>query len=289
VLRLGWNTTAYQLLNPGLAYWFAAAGDACAGYFRHGRWWIVAGAPVASEARLPEVVAELEAAARKRAARVAYFGTEGRLEALFSDPRGRPLRPRLRLGAQPLFDPALWPATLARHASLRAQLSRARNKEVVVREWSAAEATDHPALLRCLADWLEHRGLPPLEFLTTPWTLSRLEDRRIFVAERRGEVAGLLVTSPVPARRLALVEQIVRSGTAPNGTNELLIDAAFRALETDFEWITLGLAPLADRLGEWEEAPAWLRLLVRWARAQDRKSTRLNSSHNPASRMPSSA
>ncbi len=33
VLRHGWNTTAYQLLNPGLSYWFSEEGDACAGYF----------------------------------------------------------------------------------------------------------------------------------------------------------------------------------------------------------------------------------------------------------------
>lgn len=271
MLRLGWNTTAYQLLNPGLDYWFAAAGDACAGYFPHGRWWIVAGAPVAAEERLPEVVAELEAAARARGARVAYFGAEGRLEALFSDPEGRPLRPRLRLGEQPMFDPENWSGALARHASLRAQLARARNKGVGVREWSAAEATGSLALVACLEDWLRRRGLPPLEFLTTPWTLSRLEDRRVFVAERRGRVEGFLVTSPVPGRRLALVEQIVRSGAAPNGTNELLIDAAFRALAPNFDWITLGLAPLADRLGGWDEAPPWLRLLVRWARAHGRR------------------
>jgi phosphatidylglycerol lysyltransferase len=49
------------------------------------------------------------------------------------------------------------------------------------------------------------------------------------------------------------------------------LDAAFRALAPEVESITLGLAPLSDRTGGWDEAPPWLRLLVRWARAHGRR------------------
>jgi phosphatidylglycerol lysyltransferase len=185
-----------------------------------------------------------------------------------------------------MFDPRAWPSHLARHASLRAQLARVRHKGVTVREWPSAAATEHSALRRCLEEWLTRRGLPPLEFLTTPWTLGRLADRRVFVAERHGAIVGFLVTSPVPARRLALVEQIVRATAAPNGTAELLIDAAFRALAGEVDWITLGLAPLAARAnrgaggaagggdddgGGWREVPRWLRLLASWAGAHGRR------------------
>ncbi|HXT51804.1 MAG TPA: DUF2156 domain-containing protein [Thermoanaerobaculia bacterium] len=268
VLAHGWNTTCFQLLNPGLSYWRSADGDAVAGYVEHGRWWVVAGAPVAAPNRWASAVAELEAAARERGRRVAYFAAEERLEELHG-PGGR--WARLRLGAQPIFDPRRWPDTLAGHASLRAQLARARNKGVRVREWPAAEAAGDPALQRVLAEWLSRRGLPPLLFLTTPWTLGRLADRRIFVAERDGTPVGFLVSSPVPARRWALVEQIVRGASAPNGTAELLVGAAFDALAGECERVTLGLAPLSDRAGGWESAPPWLRLLVRWARVHGRR------------------
>lgn len=268
VLAHGWNTTCFQLLNPGLEYWLSAAGDAAAGYVRHRRWWVVAGAPVAAAERLPGAVDELAAASRRDGARLAFFAAEQRLDGVLSDP-GR--WSRLRLGAQPIFDPGRWNATLRGHPSLRAQLHRARNKGVRVAEWPAAESASDPRLWRCLAEWLARRGLPPLLFLTTPWTLGRLAHRRLFVAERRGEVVGFLVTSPVPARGWGLVEQLVRGDAAPNGTAELLVDAAFRALAGTCERLTLGLAPLSARAGGWEAAPAWLRATVGWARAHGRR------------------
>jgi phosphatidylglycerol lysyltransferase len=264
VLAHGWNTTCFQLLNPGFDYWLSERADAAVGYVRQGSWWVVAGAPVAAPERWAEAVGELAAAARERGARLAFFAAERRLEGLLE---GRSGWARLRLGAQPIFDPRRWPSAVAGHPSLRAQLHRARNKGVAVREWAPELAAGHPDLWRCLRQWLARRGLPPLLFLTTPWTLGRLADRRVFVAERGGRAVAFLVTSPVPARRWALVEQLVRGDAAPNGTAELLVDAAFRALAGSCERLTLGLAPLSGRTGGWQEAPAWLRLLVGWARA----------------------
>jgi phosphatidylglycerol lysyltransferase len=266
----GWNSTVAQLLNPGFDYWVAADGDAAAGYIEHGRWWVVAGAPVAAPDRFETAVAELEQAARARQRRLIYVAAERRLEGLLSDERRWA---RLLLGAQPLFDPALWPATLAGHASLRAQLHRARNKGTRVEEWAPERAGRDPGLRRCLEQWLTRRGLPPLLFLTTPWTLGTLTEagRRIFVAERGGEPVGFLLASPAPARRWALVEQLVRGDAAPNGTGELLIDAAFRALAGSVDRITLGLAPLSGRSGDWSGAPVWLRAAVAWARAHGRR------------------
>ena len=268
VLAHGWNTTCFQLLNPGLRYWFSDARDAVAGYVEHGPWWMVAGAPVAAPPRWRAAVSELETTAHERGKRLAYFAAEQRLEELPAPPHRRA---RLRLGAQPIFDPRQWSATLARRPSLRAQLARARNKGVRVREWPVADAAGDPRLRRCLDEWLARRGLPPLLFLTTPWTLDRLADRRVFVAERDGVPVGFLVSSPIPARRWALVEQVVRGAAAPNGTAELLVGAAFDALAGECDRVTLGLAPLADRAGGWELAPPWLRLLVGWARLHGRR------------------
>lgn len=262
----GWNSTVGQLLNPGFDYWFAADGGSAAGYVEHAGWWVVAGAPVAAPERIGSAVAELERAARDRRRRLAFFAAERRLEGLLADdPRWK----RLRLGAQPLFDPALWPETLAGRASLRAQLQRARHKGVRVEEWAPERAVRDSGVRRCLDQWLARRGLPPLLFLTTPWTLDALSEvgRRVFVAERAGETIGFLLTSPAPARRWALVEQLVRGEGAPNGTGELLIDAAFRAFAGTVDRLTFGLAPLSARAGGWRHHPVWLRATVAWARA----------------------
>jgi len=270
VLQNGWNATAYQILNPGIAHWFSAAGDAVVGFARHSRIRVVAGAPVCAPERLQEVVAEFAEDARARGDRVCYFGAGARLEASM---RGDGRHGTVGLGAQPSWDPRRWGAIIEHHASLRAQLHRARNKGVVVTRWDSERARNSPALERVLGEWLRGLGLPPLHFLIETETIALTIDRRIFVAERAGAVVSYLVASPVPARCGWLIEQIVRGRGAPNGTSELLVDAAMRALAQDgAEYVTLGLAPLSMHSRyEGPEVPAWLALVLRWVRAHGRR------------------
>jgi len=81
-------------------------------------------------------------------------------------------------------------------------------------------------------------------------------------------VAGFTVLSPVPGRNGWLVEQIVRGSDAPNGTAELLIDAAMRAIaDSGSTYATLGLSPLSQRAGIIPPPePLWLRFILRWCR-----------------------
>ena len=295
VLRYGWNATAYQILNPGIRLWLPPAEDAVVGYVRHARVRVVAGAPVCAHSRLLDVAHEFEDEARTRRERVCYFGAGTRLESVL---RLGPRRSTVLLGAQPVWRPSGWPAIVARRASLRAQLNRARNKGVVVTEWTPREATGNPRLRRVLAEWLSTRGLPPLHFLVEPETLSRVEDRRVFVAERATDGAprdgggdgagdgatrepvGFLLASPVPQRNGWLVEQIIRGRRAPNGTNELMVDAAMRALAAaGADYVTLGLSPLSTRARVEEDAdepppprhPLWLRVALAWTRLHGRR------------------
>jgi phosphatidylglycerol lysyltransferase len=270
VLRYGWNATSYQVVNPGIEHWFSTRGDAVVGFVRRHGVRVVAGAPICAKARLAEVVSEWERAAAQAGDRVCYFGAAGRVKSLLEN---RPGYATVLLGAQPVWQPAQWPRIIARHASLRAQLYRARNKGVEVCEWSPERATAHPALQRCLEEWLETRGLPPLHFLVEPQTLAYLEDRRIFVARQSGRVVGFVVASPVPVRNGWLTEQFVRARNAPNGTIELLLDHAVRAMAAGgAEYVTMGLVPLSRRT--WLPAdynPLWLRLVLTWIRAHGRR------------------
>jgi phosphatidylglycerol lysyltransferase len=271
VLRHGWNATAYQILNPGIDLWFSAAGDAVVGYVTHAGVRVVAGAPVCEAARLPAVAREFEEEAAARGERVCYFGAGTRLESAL---REGPRRSTVLLGAQPLWRPASWPGIVQRRSSLRAQLNRARNKGVSVAELDGGAAgTGEGALRRLLGEWLATRGLPPLHFLVEPDTLGALADRRVFVAERGGSPVGFLVASPVPQRRGWLVEQLIRGRGAPNGTNELMVDAAMRALAADgADYVTLGLAPLSRRARVPDfPHPLWLRAVLAWTRLHGRR------------------
>ena len=274
ITRWGWNATAYQILNPGIERWFSPRHEAVIGYVTHGGYRVVAGSPVAPPEQLAAVIEAFEEETHRLGLFSCYFAADDRLAQLLEQ-RG-PLD-RILLGAQPVWDPATWPSILEGKASLRAQLNRARNKGVVVSRWPRSKAARHPELHRCLEEWLTTRGLPPLHFLVEPETLGRLYDRRIYVAEQgeggRAEAVGFVVASPVPARRGWLIEQFVRGHAAPNGTTELMLDAAWRDLHASgAEWVTLGLSPLSKRAQL--EAPSqafWLRFLLGWMRAHGRR------------------
>jgi phosphatidylglycerol lysyltransferase len=266
VLRWGWNAMAYQILNPGMRLWFSPGGEGVVGYVCASNYRVVAGAPVCPPERLAETAAEFAADARRARQRLCYFGAQDRmLELLTEHGPGS----ALLLGAQPVWNPARWHGILAGKASLRAQLARARNKGVTVH---ASPDSRDPALQRCLNEWIERRGLPPMHFLVEWNILPRLLDRRLYVAERAGETVGFLIASPVPARKGWLIEQIIRGRTAPNGTTELLLDTAICALAEDgAEYVTLGLSPLSRAVPQ-SPAPPWaIRPLLAWMRVHTRR------------------
>jgi phosphatidylglycerol lysyltransferase len=270
VLRFGWNATAYQILNPGIELWFSSAGDAVIGFVRGGGMVVVGGAPVCALNRLAAVAAEFHADVHSRGERVCYFGAGRRLDDRYqADAEWS----RVLLGAQPIWDPHHWPEALAKRRSLRAQLNRARNKGVSVAEWPAMEAENDARLRRVLAQWLATRHLPPLHFMVESETLNHLEDRRVFVAEREGRVVAFTVLSPVPERNGWLVEQIVRGNSASNGTAELLLDTAMRAIAASgATYATLGLSPLSQRAGLTQpKQPLWLGLVLRLVRRGGRR------------------
>jgi phosphatidylglycerol lysyltransferase len=270
VLAYGWNTTSYQILNPGINLWFSRANDAVVGFAQCRNRRVVVGAPVCAENRLAEVAAEFEQDTAKRKARVCYFCAESRLESIY---KNSPTHAKVLLGAQPVWQPCDWAEIIAKNKSLRAQLNRARNKGVTVAEWSIEKAQNNPVLFDCIRQWLDAKGLPPLHFMVETDTLNRLFDRRVFVAERPGEVLGFVLLSPVTQRKGWLFEQFVHKPGAPNGTVELMIDAAMRALAANGdEYATLGLAPLSTRARVAPfDNPLWLRILLAWMRVHARR------------------
>ena len=261
--RHGWNATSFQILEPGFRYWFAdgeaSDEDACVGYVDTGAAWIAAGAPVADDAAIARAVEGFVAAARAAGRRAAFFATEERLAL---DPALTGLT-ALRIGEQPVWDPAAWADTVKATRSLREQLRRARAKGVVVRALPVDELADAAGATRravdaLIARWSAGHPMPPMGFLVQVHAYEHSGERRCFVAEREGRVVGFLAAVPVYARGGWLFEDLLRDPTAPNGTAELLIEAAMRAAALEgSRYVTLGLVPLAGAL------PAWLRLARR--------------------------
>lgn len=241
----GWNATVYRALDADMEHWLSGAGDALVGYTRHAGTRVVAGAPVASQARLAQVAAEFEADAARHGEGVCYVCAEERL--LTAVPGSYAA---VKIGAQPIWSAQRWAEIFDSEPKLRAQRNRAVNKGVVVEPRDATLLVTHPGIAACRRAWLDSKRLPQLAFLAYT-DLARapraaLADRRLFTASRAGEVVAYLVASPIPGRNGWLFEQVVRAPAAVNGTVELLVDTAVRSLAAEGSaLVTLGLAPLA--------------------------------------------
>ncbi|MDB4954433.1 MAG: hypothetical protein JWO36_2002 [Myxococcales bacterium] len=244
----GWNSTSFQVLEPGFAYFFDGH-DACVGYVDTGRSWVAAGPPIAPVERLAEVVTHFVAAATAAHRRASFFGTETR----FRDSTGWP---SLRVGDQPMWAPESWADVVQGSRSLREQLRRARAKDVTIRQLETAElAREHPTRVQLdtlIERWLASRPIAPMGFLVQIDPFTFPDERRYFVAERGGRVIGFLGIIPIYARKGWFFEDFLRDPEAPNGTVELLVDAAMRAAAAEqVPVVTLGLAPLAGDVSSW--------------------------------------
>jgi len=265
VLAHGWNSTSFQIVNPGIKRWFAVEGDAVVGYVAAASIRVAVGGPVCENERLDDVTAAFERDASLCGEDVCYFAAEARLESAVAD---RADHSKVLLGAQPAWDPQDWSTLVSEQRSIRSQLNRARNKGVTVSEWPSARARKNTDLATVLGQWLATKNLPPLHFMVEPDTLGRLDHRRIFVAECGGKAAGFVVLSPIAKRKGWLFEQFPHVPGAPNGTVELMIDTAMRAIASDgCRYATLGLSPLSRRSDvDPIEHSAWLRVLLAWVR-----------------------
>lgn len=263
----GCNATAYQILNPGISHWFNARGDAVVGYVGRGGWLLAAGEPICPPGNLPEAVAGFEAFARGRNRSVCYVCAAEPMRQLLG---GSPAHSVVTIGAQPVWNPAEWTQIVRSRRSLRAQLSRSANKGVCIESPAPADVVhgvENAEIRRTLLEWLQSRRLPPMHFLVEPEVLSGMvEDRLLFLARRENRIVAFLVASPVAARNGFLIEELARSPRAPNGTSELLIDAAMnRFAEAGSTYATMGLVALAE--GTTGGNPRWLRGLMYVARA----------------------
>lgn len=243
VLRYGWNTLSYQILNPGIALWFTEDRQGVVGYVRTRTHLVAAGSPVSPEGSLAEAADAFRRFAAAQGRRVCFFGAQERLASLL---RRRSPVSLLPLGAQPVWHPRTWLRNTERKASLRAQLRRAANKGTAVTILERPGSGETAALRRCLTDWLSARPLPPLHFLVEPDTLSLLDDRIVAAARTNGRLAGFCIATPVPRRNGWLIEQTIRHPSAPNGTAELLLQGIVSRLSAlGASMVTLGLAPLS--------------------------------------------
>ncbi len=237
----GWNGTSFQVLGEGYAYHFD--GDAFVAYVDTGSAWVAAGAPVVARERLAEVAESFRVAAERAGRTACFFGAGARFV------QEAPSWNTITIGAQPIWRTTRWSEHAKSARSISAQVRRARAKGVTIRRLDPSElvagSSMRSAIEALVHGWLASRRMPPMGFLVDVQPFHFVDERRTFVAERGGDLVGVLSAAPIYARRGWLVETLARHEHAPNGTTEALIDAAIRTAESEsVEIVTLGMAPL---------------------------------------------
>jgi hypothetical protein len=267
--RAGVDAVSFQGLESAMTWWRdepAPAGTgAVVAYTDTGRSWIAAGRPLAAPPLVKLAAERFAAAARAAGRRAAFFCVEDLTP--FATFR------RMRIGLQSELDPAQWPATLRRSRHLREQVRRARAKGVRVRRVHPDELVEgaplRAELERLARTWLSNRAMEPMGFLVSVELFHQPDAHIYLIAERpapagreaaegRGfspamHVVQCLSAVPIYARDGWLLEDMLRTPDAPNGTTELILDHFFREVGDRARVVTPGLTPLAG------EVPWWLR------------------------------
>lgn len=268
VMRYGWNTMAYQILNPGISLWFSSSREAVIGYVQTRTHVIAAGSPVSDESKTEDVVLEFYRYVSQQQKKVCFFGAQERIVTMLAD--HSPVSSIL-LGAQPIWTPVDWLSSVQVKSSLRAQVQRAKNKSVIAKLWDEQSVIPKSALYECLGEWIASRRLPSMHFLVEPNTLEGLRDRIVVISLIENHVVGFCVASPIPLRNGWLIEQIVRGKNAPNGTAELLLEFMITHLHSiGASVVTLGLSPLSRNYTSPFNHPVWLNTLLQFTRLYGR-------------------
>jgi phosphatidylglycerol lysyltransferase len=250
----GSDAVSFQALESGLRWWHDAAPPSGTGaslaFHEVGRSWIAVGTPLVAQDLRSAAAQRFADEARVHHKRAVFFGVEQ--PDIFADFH------RLPIGLQSELRPSLWAATLRRSPKLREQLRRARAKGVLTRIVAASELTAGLPLRNAVEElrdeWLGLRPMEPMVFLVSVEPFHAPERHVYILAEWRGKPVQFLSAVPIGERCGWLMEDMLRSVAAPNGTTELLIDRLMQHVQNDSELVTPGLTPLAGPI------PWWLRL-----------------------------
>jgi phosphatidylglycerol lysyltransferase len=238
----GGEAMSFHALDEGVRVWRHPQG--LVGYVDTGSAWVTDGAPIAAANHRAQVARALVDEARRAARRVCFCAVEAddATDELSS----------LAVGSQAYWNPQSWAEKLglSTSRSLREQLRRARAKQVRIRRLEPSEllaGSPAAAAIESLNQrWLESHGAPPLKFFLDVRFSSRVEERRVYAAQVGSQLVGVLGAVPIYARTGWFIRDIVREADAPNGTAELLFDAALKDAANDGStYVTSGLVPLA--------------------------------------------
>jgi lysylphosphatidylglycerol synthetase-like protein (DUF2156 family) len=166
----------------------------------------------------------------------------------------------LKVGEQPFFSLPDWRQPRGdRGKHLRWCLNRAARAGVAIREY---ESRDEQRAADLLLSWENGLGRPAAQSFLRASPLTRVDEKRLFVATSGGQLEALLACSP-SADACWFIEDIIRRPSAPTGATEVLVVEALNRLAA--EGAALAWMDVAPLRGSEEQLDGRARLLFRAA------------------------
>lgn len=235
LLRLhGRNVHSFEVLEPGLKYWFTEDRRGAVAYVDHGFYWVAAGGPLCPREQLAEVAWEFGQQARRHHRKAAFFGVSQRfirtLDGRFD---------WLQLAAQPCWDPRAFRL----NSKVRNRVKKAEKAGLSIRRVSQLDPARVEPLLKA---WERQHPLPPMRFMVTLDVYRYAAEKLYLLAEQEGELRGLASAVPIYGLNGWLLEDLIVARQASQGAAEALIER-FMAVTAELgcSLASLGMVALA--------------------------------------------
>jgi len=244
--RHGYNEHSVIGSSIDSEVWISPDGCGAVPYTESGGVWMVAGEPIAAEADLARITREFLTTAKRKRKAVAFLpATERFARAVASDD----LR-IIKIGAAPFFDLTKWDPRGNSAKHLRAGINRARRAGVTVAEVTQLTCEFKGEVSRLMDDWGgSRRAGVRFGWLFQLLPFHNAQLKRYFAARNaEGHLQGIIAASAIPAREGWYLEDVIRGTDAADGTSDLLVFEAMRALAASGAKVaTLGTVPLSTK------------------------------------------
>jgi lysylphosphatidylglycerol synthetase-like protein (DUF2156 family) len=247
------------VLDPSCKHFSLPTIEGLIGYHLEPGCAVVYGDPVCSPADTPTLVSAFHHHCQKQGRQIVYVTTsESFAKWAINHVCGALMEWGEELTLDPHHDPR---KNTGVHGSLvRRKTRHALREGVTVNEYLTHDATLEKAIEQVSENWLKGRQGPQVHLSHVRLFDDRF-GKRWFYAQQGNRVVGVVVLNQLQAHQGWLLNRLMITQDAPNGTPELLVVSALEILaQEQCHFVTFGTTP-ADQLGEIEglgKISAWM-------------------------------
>lgn len=242
--KFWYNTISYQSLMEGLQTYEHKEIEGYISYIKVGRRsYIVVGDPICSEEDMMQLIHAFRSEILLKKWRILFISISQKVKVIFE----LMWFWILEIGREALFDIQNFTTLWTEKRNMRNLLRRAEKEDLCIRRIETLRESDKIWIETLNSDWLTTRKTKGFSFLLKLSPFENLDDKILFVAEKDECIVGYISAVPIYGRKWFYFEDIIRSSTAPLGTNQLLLVSAIEFLKEQwYELASLGTSPLGN-------------------------------------------